>query len=634
MGLAPVAYTLFREILKHNPKNPSWANRDRFILSAGHASMLLYASLYLSGYDVSLDDLKNFRQWGSKTPGHPEFRETPGVETTTGPLGQGISTAVGMAIAQRYLNSLFTPKEKPLLDYTMYGIASDGDMMEGISSEAASLAGHLGLGSLVFVYDCNRVTIDGHTDLSLTEDVEARYKAYHWHVQRVSDGNDIKAIANALRVAKAEVSKPSLIILDTHIGFGSPNKADSSESHGAPLGEEEVKLTKKNLGWPLEPAFLVPSDVSDHFKVVAENGKRWESEWQARFDAWAGKNPDAFHLWKRLEAGELPPDWEKKMPDFSKEEKMATRVASGHIINALAPILPELIGGSADLAGSNNTMIKGSPPFSKTQAGRNIYFGVREHAMGAVLNGLALTERLIPFGGTFLIFSDYMKGAIRIAALSKTRAIYIFTHDTIGLGEDGPTHQPIEQVAHLRAMPNILVLRPADAHETAAAWKVALRHKTGPVALILSRQALPVLSPSRYPKLGSVEKGAYVLSEAKSNPPNVILIATGSEVSLALKAQEKLSAEGIESRVVSMPSWELFEAQPQSYKDAVLPPAIKARVSIEALSSFGWDRYVGWDGVVIGMTTFGASAPTNVLMEKFGFTIDNIVAKTKALLNR
>ncbi len=632
MGMAPAAYTLWTKIMKFNPKNPNWINRDRFVLSAGHGSMLLYALLHLTGYDVSIEDLKNFRQWESKTPGHPEYGTTVGVETTTGPLGQGISTAVGMAIAQRYLNHLFTPNKKPLLDYKIYGIASDGDLMEGISSEACSLAGHLGLSSLIFIYDDNNISIDGSTNLAFTEDREMRFKAYHWNVLRVTDANDIESIEKAIKSAQAEPDRPSLIVVRSHIGYGSPHKMDSAEAHGSPLGPEETKLTKENLGWPLEPTFYVPDDVRTLFKGSLQKGQAWESAWNESLQNWKKENPEQEKLWTRLERGELPSGWEKALPDFAGEEKLATRAASGKVINALAPLLPELIGGSADLAPSNNTLIKGSPDFSKTQAGRNLRFGVREHAMGAALNGIALSHMLIPYGGTFLIFSDYMKGAIRIGAINKNRAIYIFTHDTIGLGEDGPTHQPIEQLAHLRATPNVTVIRPADAVETAAAWKYALRHKTGPVALILTRQNLPVLHPAKYPSVGQVDKGAYVLSEAKSGTPRLILIATGSEVSLALSAQTKLEAEGISTRVVSMPSWELFEKQIQSYQDSVLPPSIKARLSIEALSPFGWERYVGTEGDSLGITTFGSSAPGEVAMDKFGFNLSHVLQRAKHLI--
>jgi len=634
MGMAAPTYVLWTQFLKHNPKNPKWPNRDRFVLSAGHGSMLLYSLLHLTGYDVSIEDLKNFRQWESKTPGHPEYGETPGVETTTGPLGQGIAASVGMAIAQKYLNRLFPQKEAALLDHKIYGIVGDGDMMEGVSSEGVSLAGHLGLGSIIFFYDDNSITIDGKTDLAFSDDVKKRFESYHWHVQSISDANDTEAVSKALIAARKETGRPSLIITKSQIGFGSPNKANTAAAHGAPLGEDETKLAKENLGWPLEPTFHVPDEVKKHFMTAVENGQKLEQEWTKKFDAWAAANPDGAKLWKRLKAGNLPEGWDKHLPDFSGEEKMSTRAASGIVINAIAPHLPELIGGSADLAPSNNTLIKGEQDFSKSVTGRNMRFGVREHGMAAAMNGMALSDFLIPYGGTFFIFTDYMKGGMRISALNKKRMVYILTHDSIGLGEDGPTHQPVEQMAHLRAMPNITMIRPADATETVAAWKYALEHKTGPVGLVLTRQALPVLKKSKYPNAGSVEKGGYILSNPKSEAqnPKVILIATGSEVSLVLKAQEELEAGGIETRVVSLPSWEIFDKQPQEYKDSVLPPKIRARLAVEALSPFGWERYVGLDGDVIGLDRFGASAPGAVAMEKLGFTVENVVARSKKLL--
>jgi transketolase len=632
MGMAAAAYTIWTQFLQHNPKNPRWPNRDRFVLSNGHGSMLLYSLLHLTGYDVSLNDLKNFRQWESKTPGHPEYGHTPGVETTTGPLGQGISTAVGMAISQRYLNQLLSLKPKPLLDYKIYGICSDGDLMEGVASEAASMAGHLGLGNLIFIYDDNHITIDGETDLAFSENVAERFKSYNWHVVKVTDANDIKAVAQALKEGQKETSRPTLLIARSHIGYGSPNKADKASSHGAPLGEDEVKLAKRNLHWPEEPPFYIPEGVKAHFEVALANGAKKEKEWNDRYDEWAKNNPDQAKLCQRLESCELPPGWEKYLPDFQNEEKMATRQASGKVINALAPILPELTGGSADLAPSNNTLIKGEPALSKKVTGRNMHFGVREHGMGAILNGMALSPKLIPYGGTFLIFSDYMKGAIRLGALMKQRVIYVFTHDSIGLGEDGPTHQPIEQLAMLRATPNLTVIRPADATETAAAWKWAIEHKNGPTALVLTRQGVPVLKKDKYPAAGAVDKGGYILKEASRGSPSVILIATGSEVSLALNAQEQLEKEGTPTRVVSLPSFEIFEQQPQEYRDSVLPPAIRKRVAIEALSTFGWEKYVGLDGAIVGMTSFGASAPAGTLMEKFGFTVGNIVEKARNLL--
>ncbi len=632
MGMAAAAYALWTRILRHNPKNPNWPNRDRFVLSAGHGSMLIYALLHLSGYDLSLDDIKNFRQWGSKTPGHPEYGHTPGLETTSGPLGQGIAIAVGMAIGQRYLNGILDYEDNPLLDYRIFGIAGDGDLMEGVAAEAVSLAGHLGLGSLVFLYDNNSITIEGNTELAFTEDVAGRFAACRWHVEQVENGNDVEAVTAAIKTSCQEKTRPSLIMVRTHIGYGSPNKMDRASAHGSPLGEKEVLLTKKNLSWPVEPLFYIPEQVHALSKEAIEKGKVWEGQWQDRLLAWQEQNPEKSRLWDRLINGRLPKGWEKNLPAFDGVEKIATRVASGKVINALAEVLPELVGGSADLAPSNNTTIKGADDFSLARAGRTLHFGVREHGMAAALNGMALSDMLIPYGGTFLVFSDYMKAAMRLSSLMGKRVIHVLTHDSIGLGEDGPTHQPIEQIAALRATPNTLVIRPADALETAAAWKIAIEHRTGPVALILSRQDLPVLHT--YSVAGGVEKGGYILSEARGGSPKLILIATGSEVSLALAAQQRLEEENIAARVVSLPSWELFELQPKSYKDQVLPPDIRARLAIEALATFGWERYVGLDGEIIGMTSFGASAPGPLLMEKFGFSVDNVVSRGKRLLNR
>lgn len=633
MGMAPAAYVLWTRFMKYNPKNPNWAGRDRFVLSAGHGSMLLYALLHLTGYDLTLDDLKNFRQFESRTPGHPEYGFTAGVETTTGPLGQGIATAVGMAMAQRYLNSLLTEaNEAPLLNSKVYGIVSDGDLMEGVGNEAASLAGHLGLSSMIFFYDDNHISIDGNTDLSFNDNIPQKFEAMNWYVQSVSDANDLDAIAEALENAKREKSRPSLIAVRSIIGYGSPNKGNTAEAHGAPLGPEETKLTKENLKWPLEPTFFIPEGVKTHFEEAIVRGQQDETEWNKKFDSWAKAHPEKFNLWKRLEKQELPAGWESKLPDFSGETKMATRAASGKVINALAPLMPELIGGSADLAPSNNTLIKGAANFSPQTPGRNLHFGVREHAMSAALNGLSLSNMLIPYGGTFLIFMDYMKGGMRLSALMEKRVIYILTHDSVGLGEDGPTHQPIEQLAQLRATPHMSVIRPADANETAAAWRVALLRKDGPTALILSRQNLPVLSKATYPSIGQVDKGGYILSEAKAGSPKIILIATGSEVQLALGAQTQLESAGFQTRVVSLPSWDIFQKQPASYIDSVLPPSIKARVSIEAATTFGWAKWVGPEGVSIGIDHFGASAPGNIVLEKFGFTVDNIVTQAKKLI--
>jgi transketolase len=633
MGAAAMAYVLWTRFLKHHPGNPSWPNRDRFILSAGHGCMLLYGLLHLTGYDLPLDELKRFRQWGSRTPGHPEYGLTPGVETTTGPLGQGFGNGVGMAIAERFLANHFNRPGHQIVDHHVYGIVSDGDLMEGVSSEAASLAGHLGLGRLIYLYDDNRITIDGSTSLAFTENVGQRFEAYGWHVQRV-DGNDLKEVEAALSAAQVETERPSLIIAKTHIAYGSPNKQDTAEAHGAPLGEEEVKLTKQALGWPLEPAFHIPDDALAHFREALSRGRAWEAEWQAQLGAHAAAHPELAAEWRTVMSGRLPDGWADKIPTFAPGGGgMATREASGKVLNAIATQLPTLIGGSADLTPSNNTYLKGYGDFQRDNAGaRNIHFGVREHAMGSILNGMALHGGVIPYGGTFLIFSDYMRPAIRLAALSHIHVIYVFTHDSIGLGEDGPTHEPIEHLASLRAMPNLTVIRPADANETAVAWRVALEHRGGPVALALTRQRLPVLDRSALASADLLRKGAYVLADSGDGQPDVILISAGSEVQLALEARQQLVSRGIGARVVSMPSWELFEQQPESYRNDVLPPTVSARVAIEAGSPHGWHRYVGPLGAVIGMTRYGASAPHRVLMEQFGFTAENVTRHALALL--
>jgi transketolase len=633
MGAAAMAYVLWTRFLRHHPTNPSWPNRDRFILSAGHGCMLLYSLLHLTGYDLPLDELKRFRQWGSRTPGHSEYGLTPGVETTTGPLGQGFGNGVGMAIAERFLATHFNRPGYPIVDHYVYAIVSDGDLMEGISSEAASLAGHLGLGKLIYLYDDNRITIDGSTSLAFTENVGQRFEAYGWHVQRV-DGNDLKGVEAALSGAQAATERPSLIIARTHIAYGSPNKQDTAEAHGAPLGEEEIKLTKRALGWPLEPAFYIPGEALAHFREALQRGRAWETQWQAQFDAYAAAHPELAAEWRTVINGRLPEGWADKLPAFTPGGGgMATREASGKVLNAIAPHLPTLIGGSADLTPSNNTYLKGYGDFQRDNVGaRNLHFGVREHAMGSILNGMALHGGVIPYGGTFLIFSDYMRPAIRLAALSHIHVIYVFTHDSIGLGEDGPTHEPIEHLASLRAMPNLTVIRPADANETAVAWRVALEHRGGPVALALTRQKLPVLDRTILASADLLRRGAYVLADAGDGQPDIILIATGSEVQLALEARQRLAARGIGARVLSMPSWELFEQQPDSYRDEVLPPSVTARLAIEAASPHGWHRYVGHMGAVIGMTRYGASAPYQVLMEQFGFTADNVTSRALSLL--
>jgi len=633
MGTADMAYVLWTQFLKHNPANPAWPDRDRFVLSAGHGSMLLYSLLHLTGYDLPLDELKNFRQWGSRTPGHPEHGLAPGVEVTTGPLGQGFAIGVGMAIAERFLAAHFNRPSHTIVDHFTYAIVSDGDLMEGVSYEAASLAGHLRLGKLIYLYDDNDISIEGSTDLAFTEDVGARFQAYGWHVQHV-DGYDLAAIAGAIRAAQAETTRPSLIVARTHIGFGSPHKQDTAEVHGSPLGEEEVRLTKQNLGWPVEPPFFIPDQALAHFRQAVERGRKWETDWQARFAAYAAAYPELAAEWEMAMHGELPPGWDASLPVFKPEDgPVATRSASGKALNALASRLPTLIGGSADLAPSNNTYLKGFGDFeADTLHGRNLHFGVREHVMGAILNGLALHGGVIAFGGTFLVFSDYMRPAIRLAAMMRLPAIYVFTHDSIGVGEDGPTHQPIEQLAALRAIPGLTVIRPADANETVEAWRVALTHRDGPVALALTRQALPTLNRTQFAPVDGLARGAYVLAEAEGGQPDVILIATGSEVHVALAARELLAQRGIAARVVNMPSWELFERQPKDYRDAVLPLALTARLAVEAGVAHGWHRYVGPAGDVVSIERFGASAPYKVLWEKFGFTAENVTARALALL--
>lgn len=633
MGDASMAYVLWSRFLKHHPKNPRWSNRDRFVLSAGHGSMLLYSLLHLTGYPLGLEDLKQFRQWGSATAGHPEYSLDHGIETTTGPLGQGFGNGVGMAMAEAYLAEYFNRSGYSIVDHYVYAIASDGDLMEGVSSEAASLAGHLGLGKIIYLYSDNKISIEGSTNLAFTEDVAGRFEAYDWHVQKV-DGNDLEQIDKAIRAAQAESGRPSLILSRTHIGFGSPRKQDTAEAHGSPLGADEVKVTKENLGWPLEPTFYIPDEARDHFREALSRGEKAESEWRALFESYSREYPELAAEWQRLQQGLFPESWEESIPAFQPGDgPMATRSASGKVLNAVAPRLPELIGGSADLAPSNNTFLKDFGEFSKTVRARNFHFGVREHGMGAILNGMALSG-LIPYGGTFLVFSDYMRGSIRLAALMGLHVIYVFTHDSIGLGEDGPTHQPIEHLAALRAMPNLTVLRPADANETAWAWRTVLEHKSGPVALVLTRQKLPVIDEGRYAPGEGVGRGAYILADASGGKPDLILLATGSEVAVALEAHEQLTAEGISVRTVSMPSWEIFDAQPAAYRAAVLPPQVTARLAVEAASPMGWHKYVGSKGDIIGMTRFGASAPGKVNMEKFGFTRENIVARARKLLGK
>jgi transketolase len=633
MGLAALAYVLWTRHLRHNPANPNWQGRDRFVLSCGHASMLLYALLYLTGYDLELEDLKDFRQWQSKTPGHPEYGATPGVETTTGPLGQGVGNAVGMALAARHLAAQFNTPQFPVLDQRVYFVAGDGDLMEGISHEACSLAGHLRLGNLIGFFDDNHITIDGSTDLACRDDAEGRFTAYGWQVLRVEDGNDLAAIDRAIDEAKADDTRPSLIIVRTHIGFGSPNKQDSAAAHGAPLGEAEVQLAKDRLGWTETEPFVIPPSALKRWRDAGARGAALEAEWDARFAKYAEAHAaEAVELTRRIE-GRLPAGWESALPGFSPTDgAMATRSASGKVLNALASVLPELLGGSADLGGSNNTLIEGATDLGPDDlGGRNVYFGVREHGMAAVMNGMALHRGIIPYGGTFLVFSDYMRPSIRLAAMMRLHVVYVFTHDSIGLGEDGPTHQPIEMLATLRAIPGLTVLRPADATETAEAWRVALT-RTGPVALVLTRQKVPTLDRSALPPAALVAKGAYVLGREVGNAPKAVLLASGSEVALALEAREQLEAEGIATRVVSVASMELFREQPQDYRDEVLPPDIRARVAVEAAHPMAWWEWVGERGAVVGMERFGASAPSERLYEEFGITAASIVRRAKALV--
>ena len=636
MGAAAMAYVLWTRFRRHNPSNPNWANRDRFVLSAGHGCMLLYSLLHLTGYDLPLDEIKRFRQWGSKTPGHPEYGHTAGVDTTTGPLGQGVGNAVGMAIAGKYLGAYFNRPGHELIDFTVYGICSDGDLMEGVSAEAASVAGFLGLDNLIFLYDNNHITIEGNTNLAFDqEDVSKRFEAYGWFTQNLPDGNDLEAVDRALRNAQAESARPSLINVRTHIAYGSPNKHDSAAAHGEPLGEDEVRATKQNLGWPLEPPFYIPDQALQHFREAVPRGNRLESEWNGKLGVYRQAFPDLARDWDRFIAGELPADWISKLPRFSASDKpIATRSASEKVLAAIAPVLPFFLGGAADLAPSTKTYVKGLGDFARGNYGaKNFHFGIREHGMGAIVNGMAVTG-LIPYGATFFIFSDYMRPTIRLAALMGVHSIFVYTHDSVFLGEDGPTHEPIEQLASIRAIPNVSLIRPADANETAAAWRVALEHRGGPVLLVLTRQNLPIFDRSRYAPAEGLERGAYVLADPQGKAPEVILIATGSEVALAVESFEKLSGEGIAARVVSMPSWDLFEKQPRSYRDDVLPPALTARLAIEAASPFGWERYTGPKGAVIGINRFGASAPYKVIAEHLGFTTANVIDHVHQLLGR
>ena len=635
MGMADAAYVLWTQFLHYNPKNPDWPDRDRFVLSAGHGSMLLYSLLHLTGYDLPLEQLKQFRQWDSLTPGHPEYGLTRGVETTTGPLGQGFANGVGMAIAEAFLAATFNRPGHDIVNHYTYVICSDGDLMEGISHEAASMAGHMKLGKLIYLYDDNHISIDGSTGLAFTEDRMKRFEAYHWHTQQI-DGHDRAAVAAAIKAAQAVTDKPSIIACRTTIGYGSPNKANTKEVHGAALGVDEVKLTKKVYGWDPDKEFYIPDEALAHFRQAVDRGAQGEAEWKARLDAYAKAYPQEAEQFRQALSGELPEGWEEALPVFPPDAKgMATRAAFGKVLNAIAPVLPTLIGGSADLEPSNNTFLKGYPVFANDSfAGRNFHFGVREHGMAAALNGMAVHGGVIPYGGTFLIFSDYCRPAIRLAALSHFPTIFVFTHDSIGLGEDGPTHQPVEHLAALRAIPNLTVIRPADANEAAQAWKVALEKRDGPVLLVLTRQNLPVYDRTKMGDAAGLAKGAYVLLDADKVYPDVILIGTGSEVQFAVEAHAKLAQQGIGARVVSMPSWELFKKQSDEYRHSVLPPSVTARVAIEAAVPMGWEQWVGPYGSVIGLERFGASAPYKIIYEQLGFTTDNVVLRALAAIDK
>jgi transketolase len=645
-----MAYVLWTRFLKHHPANPGWIDRDRFVLSAGHGSMLLYSLLHMTGYALSLEQIKQFRQWGSMTPGHPERGVTPGVETTTGPLGQGFGNGVGMAIAEAQLAARYNRPGFKVVDHHTYGIVSDGDLMEGVASEAASLAGHLKLGKLIYLYDNNHVTLSAGTAITFTEDCARRFRAYGWHTQTVDDGNDLAAVERALDDAHAQTRRPSLILARTHIGFGSPDKQDTFEAHGSPLGVEEVRLTKENLGWPTEPPFLVPESVRAHFLLAVERGALAEAEWNDRFFAYERAFPELAHELQSRMRGELPAGWDADIPVFPADAKgMATRGASGTIMNAVAPRVPALIGGSADLDPSTYTALKGLGDFEPggaatgdlqgsdgggwSYAGRNLHFGVREHAMGSIVNGLAAHGGTLPFGATFLVFSDYMRPAIRLAALMGLHVIYVFTHDSIAVGEDGSTHQPVEQIASLRAVPRLIVIRPGDANETAVAWRVALTSRERPVALILTRQAVPTLARTRFAPAAGLQQGGYILADAPNGNPDLILIASGSEVDLIVAAREKLLEKNLQVRIVSMPSWELYEDQPAEYRNAVLPPVVGARLAVEAGVSQGWHRYVGSRGDVLAVDRFGASAPGEVMLREYGFTVDNVCRRALALLD-
>jgi len=649
MGGAAMSYVLWMRHLKHNPANPKWVDRDRFVLSAGHGSMLLYAMLHLMGYDISLEDIKEFRKWGSKTPGHPEYPHTPGVEVTTGPLGQGISNAVGMAIAEAYLSARYNQPDKKIVDHYTYTIAGDGDLMEGVSAEACSLAGHLGLGKLIVLYDDNNISLAGSTNLSFTEDVGKRFESYGWHILEVKDGNDTDAIDRALGKAKAEKNRPSIISVRTQIGYGAPTKAGRYQSHGAPLGEEEVKKAKENLRWPVDQDFFIPGEVLKHMRSALDSGRERESQWNSSFEDYSVVCPDLAAEFERIMKGELPEGWDSELPHYEKDTKdVSTRKVSESVMQSLALVMPELIGGTADLNPSTLAWVKGYGDFENpddvpegvqgsvggewSYKGRNIHYGVREHAMGAITNGLALHGGIIPFTGTFFTFSDYMRPPMRLAALMGIHAIYVFSHDSIGVGEDGPTHQPVEHLMSLRNIPDITVIRPADATEVVEAWRFAVLHKEGPTALALTRQNVPVLDREKYGSARGLQKGGYIVWDSREGNPDIILIGTGSELHLALEAGEMLAAEGAAVRVVSLPSWEIFDRQPENYRESVLPSTVRKRVAVEAGIKLGWEHYVGIDGAVVGMDGFGASAPAAVLYEKFGITAERVVEAAGSIM--
>ncbi|UKB86043.1 transketolase [Chryseobacterium sp. MEBOG06] len=634
MALAPLGHVLWSEVMRYNPQNPEWANRDRFILSCGHACMLQYSYLYLTGYKITLNDIENFRQLHSITAGHPEYRLTPGIEVTTGPLGQGFANGVGMAIAQQYMAERYNRADFNIFDYRIYAICSDGDLMEGVSAEAASLAGHLGLGNIIYFYDSNHITIEGDTDLAFDEDVSKRFEAYGWHVQNLPDINDLEALSNAVKNAQMETGRPSLIKVRSHIGYGSPNKHDSAAAHGSPLGKDEVRLVKENFGFDPDKNFVVPDDVLDFYHKAAKKSAKHEAEWNELYERYKNRHPDLAREYESVISGKLPEGWEDKLPVFESGAAVATRKASGHTLNAISEYLPQLIGGSADLSPSTDTVLKAYQSFSaKQRDGRNFHFGIREHAMGSVLNGMALSNYLIPYGATFLIFSDYMRPPLRLAAIMKIRQIMVFTHDSIALGEDGTTHQPVEQLIGLRTVPNMTVIRPADANETAQAWRVAIEHKDGPVALALTRQEIPVIDQKKYTSAKNLEKGAYILSDSEGEP-DIILMATGSEVHLILEAQEELKKNNIKARVVSMPCWNLFDKQSAAYKEEVFPKNIRRRLAVEAGSPVGWMKYTTDDGEVIGIDKFGESAPAEEVMKEYGFTVENVVKRATSLYSK